>query len=367
MLNLTEILNAENKRDSHKNSLVEKFVSEENTFTRFLLGRNEHSMTLAKLFKIDGFVDDFTADVFWNGKPVIKSEKLPDNAIVINCSMSISPVTASQKLQQLKIKTGGCLNYSDLLALKPELIPAPAFVAEMHEDIKKNEAHWLSLSEKFADAESVKVFNDLIRYRLTADPAHMVDYSTRLSDQYFESFLSLNNEVFVDAGGFDGDTTEEFCKRYPTYKKVILFEPSEKNMLNAKKRLANRRDIEFITQGISDTSGTLSFNSDAGSASAVSSEGACTIEVTTLDETVKEKVTFIKMDLEGWEIKALEGCKQHITEDHPKLAISIYHSASDFWRVPEYILSLRQDYDVYLRHYTEGWSETVMFFLPSSL
>jgi FkbM family methyltransferase len=194
----------------------------------------------------------------------------------------------------------------------------------------------------------------------------MVDYSTRLSDQYFESFLSLNNEVFVDAGGFDGDTTEEFCKRYPTYKKVILFEPSEKNMLNAKKRLANRRDIEFITQGISDTSGTLSFNSDAGSASAVNSEGACTIEVTTLDVTVKEKVTFIKMDLEGWEIKALEGCKQHIIEDHPKLAISIYHSASDFWRVPKYILSLRQDYDIYLRHYTEGWSETVMFFLPNS-
>jgi radical SAM protein with 4Fe4S-binding SPASM domain len=134
--------------------------------------------------------------------------------------------------------------------------------------------------------------------------------------------------------------------------------------LNAKKRLANRRDIEFITQGISDTSGTLSFNSDGDSASAANSEEACTIEVTTLDVTVKEKVTFIKMDLEGWEIKALEGCKQHITEDHPKLAISVYHSAFDFWRVPEYILSIRQDYDIYLRHYTEGWSETVMFFMP---
>ena len=364
MLDLTKILNTENRFDNFICSLAEKFVANDNTVTRFLLGRNEHSITLAKLFEIDGFVDDFTSDVTWHGKPVIKSEKLPDNAIVINCSMSISPVTASQKLQQLKITNGGCLNYSDLLALKSKLIPAPAFVAEMHEDIKKNEAHWISLSEKFADEESVKVFNDLIRYRLTADPRHMVGYSTRLSDQYFESFLSLNNEVFVDAGGFDGDTTEEFCKRYPTYKKVILFEPSEVNMLNAKKRLANRRDIEFITKGISDASGTLSFNPDAGSASAVSGEGSCTIEVTTLDETVKEKVTFIKMDLEGWELKALEGCKQHIIEDQPKLAISVYHSASDFWKIPEYILSLRQDYEIYLRHYTEGWSETVMFFLP---
>ncbi len=365
MFNLIEILN-ENQPNNHICSLVEKFTSKENLITRFLLGRNEHSASLAKLFDIDGFIDDFAVDgTFWHGKPVIKSETLPDNAIVVNCSMSISPVTVSRKLQQLEIKNGGWLNYADLLTLKPdELIPAPEFVAEMRKDVAKNEAHWASLSEKFADEESVKVFNDLIRYRLTADPVHMVDYSTRLSDQYFEDFLMLNNEVFVDAGGFDGDTTEEFCKRYPTYKKVILFEPSEKNMLNAKKRLANRRDIEFITRGISDTCGTLSFNPDAGSASAVSDEGSCSIEVTTLDESVKEKVTFIKMDLEGWELKALEGCKQHIIEDHPKLAISVYHSASDFWQIPEYIFSIRQDYDIYLRHYTEGWLETVMFFVP---
>ena len=351
--------------DSRICSLVEKFVSKENVVTRFLLGRNEHSALLAQLFDIDGFVDDFTADgFFWNGKPVIKSAALPENAIVVNCSMSISPVTASRKLQQLKIKNGGCLNYSDLLQLKPELIPTPVFVAEMRKDVAENETHWASLLEKLADEESVKVFNDLVSYRLTADPAYMVDYSTRLSDQYFEDFLTLNNEVFVDAGGFDGDTTEEFCKRYPSYKKVILFEPSEKNMLNAKKRLANRRDIEFFTQGISDTSGTLSFNPDAGSASAVSDKGSCSIEVTTLDEAVKEKITFIKMDLEGWEVKALVGSKRHLLEDHPKLAISVYHSASDFWRIPEYIFSIRQDYDIYLRHYTEGWSETIMFFVP---
>ena len=135
-------------------------------------------------------------------------------------------------------------------------------------------------------------------------------------------------------------------------------------MLIAKKRLASHRNIEFIKLGISDVCGTLSFNADAGSASAVAVDGSCRIEVTTLYEAIKEIVTFIKMDLEGWELKALEGCKQHILRDHPKLAISVYHSASDFWRIPEYIFSVRRDYNVYLRHYTEGWSETVMYFVP---
>lgn len=368
MFNLTEILNRKTQLDSRICSLVEKFYSKNNDVTRFLFGRNEHSTLLSKSIEIDGFVDDFVADgFFWNGKPVIKTEALPDNAIVVNCSMSISPVTAFRKLQQLKIKNGGSLNYSDLLKLKPELTPVPAFVAEMRRSVIENEARWSTLIERLADNVSVKIFNDLVRYRLTSDPLYMVDYSTRLSDQYFEDFLKLNYDVFVDAGGFNGDTTEEFCKRYPNYKKVILFEPAEKNMQNAKKRLENLRDIEFVAHGISDTCETLSFNPDAGPASAVSNEGSCSIVVNTLDKVVKEKVTFIKMDLEGWEFKALKGSKQHILLDHPKLAISVYHNADDFWRIPEYISSLRQDYAIYLRHYTEGWSETVMFFVPSKL
>ena len=56
---------------------------------------------------------------------------------------------------------------------------------------------------------------------------------------------------------------------------------------------------------------------------------------------VNEKVTFIKMDLEGWELLALEGSKRHILEDHPKLAISVYHHPSDFRRIFEFVLALR--------------------------
>ena len=70
------------------------------------------------------------------------------------------------------------------------------------------------------------------------------------------------------------------------------------------------------------------------------------------------------MDLEGWELKALAGAKKHILEDHPKLAIAVYHHPSDFWRVFEFVISLRQDYKIFLRHYTESWTETIMYFVP---
>jgi FkbM family methyltransferase len=358
------LLANEGERESSNNGkqLATEFLSGSCDGLRLLLGRNEHSATLLQSIEVDGVVDDFFTEPLWNGKPVIKCEDIPKNSIVVNCSMSISPITAGRRLQKLDLR--GCISYADLHRLRPDLILAPEFVVEMRKDVAENEMHWSSLMGKLVDKQSITVFNDLVRYRLSADPVYMANYSTRFSDQYFEDFLTLNNEVFVDAGGFDGDTTEEFCKRYPTYKKVILFEPSDINMIKAKIRLAKHRDIEFIPQGISDVCGSLSFNSEAGSASSFSSEGSCSIEVTTLDSTVNEKVTFIKMDLEGWELKALAGCRRHILEDHPKLAISVYHNASDFWRIPELILSMREDYEIYIRHYTEGWSETIMFFVP---
>jgi hypothetical protein len=85
--------------------------------------------------------------------------------------------------------------------------------------------------------------------------------------------------------------------------------------------------------------------------------------VTTLD-AYKEKFSFIKMDLEGWELSALRGSERHIAKDNPILAISVYHSIDDFWTIPKYITSVNNKYKIYLRHYTEGWSETVMYFLP---
>ena len=47
--------------------------------------------------------------------------------------------------------------------------------------------------------------------------------------------------------------------------------------------------------------------------------GEETIQSTTLDEDINEKITMIKMDIEGSEEKAILGARRHITEEHPKL------------------------------------------------
>ncbi len=68
------------------------------------------------------------------------------------------------------------------------------------------------------------------------------------------------------------------------------------------------------------------------------------------------------MDLEGWEAQALEGSANIIKQNKPKLAIAVYHSSKDYISLYDYIMNINPDYNVYMRHYTEGWSETIMFF-----
>ena len=64
---------------------------------------------------------------------------------------------------------------------------------------------------------------------------------------------------------------------------------------------------------------------------------------------------------------AIEGMRNHILNDHPKMAISVYHKVDDFWKIPEQVFAIRHDYDIYMRHYTEGTDETVMFLCQNNL
>jgi FkbM family methyltransferase len=348
-----------------KAKLLQRFTASESDGKRFVLGKNSESESIIRQVRVDGIVDDFArSDQTWNGIPLLHGKEIPQEGIVVNCSTSINPVSASNRLS--KLSTACTFPYADLCRMFPDKFPIPEFVAKTNEDIKGNLNSWQNLLDKLADDESKKTLSDLIRFRVTADPSAMSDYVNRPQEQYFEKFLGLGTaETFVDAGGFDGDTTEGFIGYVHDFNKIFLFEPSLTNLEKAKLRLQGTDGIEFISKGVSDEPGELFFNPNAGSASSVQEEGGCKISVTTIDEEVGEPLSFIKMDLEGWELQALVGAQHHIKQNHPKLAICVYHKPEDFRLVPQVVLGFNSRYKIYLRHYTEGWSETVMYFAPN--
>lgn len=77
-----------------------------------------------------------------------------------------------------------------------------------------------------------------------------------------------------------------------------------------------------------------------------------------------EKVTFIKMDIEGAELETLKGASRLIAEQKPKLAVCVYHKPEDIFTIPEYLRTLNPDYKFYLRYYTFAEWDTVLYAIP---
>jgi FkbM family methyltransferase len=340
---------------------AQKFLDPGVSMLRYIVGRNSESEYLCRYLEISGIIDDFgLPNTSWNGIPIIKMADIQSIGTVLNTSTSISPVAVDDALNNRGIFKSLHMGH----ILKAPNCPTdliPWFVEDQRAELRENDFYWHALRADLDDQLSKDTLDAVIQYRCTADLDCMRQFGVRLEDQYFEDFLHLKSEVFIDCGGYDGDTTEQFCRRCPTYRGIKFFEPSPMNMAKARTRLASYRDIEYFDYGCSDIEDSLGFDMTRGSASSVSSMSEHRIRVRPLDAAINE-ATFIKMDLEGHEMQALKGAAGLISRYTPKLAISVYHKASHFREVHSYVKSLCPTYKVRLRHYTQGWSETVMFF-----
>lgn len=177
---------------------------------------------------------------------------------------------------------------------------------------------------------------------------------------YFEQdfLVPADNEVYIDAGCYNGDTIKrfnDFC--FGNYNRIIGFEPHPVNyqqtMENVKKW--GLHDTEIIQKGVWSSDGEYSFILEYGTGAEgarIMDTGDTMAQTTTIDKVIgDERVTFIKMDVEGAELEALKGAKNTILRNNPKLAICIYHKPEDIIEIPLFIYDLAPDYKFYIRHH----------------
>lgn len=185
---------------------------------------------------------------------------------------------------------------------------------------------------------------------------------------YFEKgiFEPDEEEIFVDAGAFCGETVEEFAQWCPSYKKIYSLEPDYKNFSRLSMNVAQKslRDVELINAGLWSEDATIYFTraGDDGTGSYVNDNGEQEIQVVSLDGILQGRpVTYIKMDIEGSEKQALEGAKDTIKKYKPKLAICLYHKPEDVFTLPQYIMQLVPEYKFVIRHYTTFLYDTILY------
>ena len=199
---------------------------------------------------------------------------------------------------------------------------------------------------------------------LKADVYGRILLANREDLQYFDVFSPLDDEVVIDDGAFDGATAIQFIEwGKGRVKKVYSFEFDPANIAKCEENLRPYADkVTIINKGTWDKDEVMHINASGRTGSTVNSTGSTAVSLTTIDKVMKdERVTFIKMDIEGAELKSLMGARNTIIKNHPRLAICVYHKASDLYEIPGYILSLVPGYKFFLRHYSSLANETVIY------
>ena len=165
----------------------------------------------------------------------------------------------------------------------------------------------------------------------------------------------LRDKVFIDAGGFIGDSA--LVLQEYTDKQIYSFEVNPSNVELFKKSVELNHlssKVTLVEKALWSKKTTLEFNL-CGSASSLKklhgiSYEPKTVKVPTisLDRFVREnqlEVGLIKVDLEGAESEFLKGAEHTIKTQKPVLLLSIYHKPSDFFELKPMLESWVPDYE----------------------
>ena len=127
-------------------------------------------------------------------------------------------------------------------------------------------------------------------------------------------------DVVIDAGAFIGDHTIAYTKAVGTKGSVIAFEP---NPIAFQCLIHNCPSVYAFNYGLNSHAGRsfLQIDENVG-ASSLGGSGEL-VKLMCLDELNLDRLDFIKMDVEGYEVEALKGGIHLINKFRPKMWIEV--------------------------------------------
>ena len=222
---------------------------------------------------------------------------------------------------------------------------------------------------EFSDEKSKDTLVAFIKGRISAEQKYFI--RTMVPEQYFpKDIIRLSaDEVIVEAGSNDGRTLKEMIDiTNGKFKRIYCFEPDRLCIEMLKKIITDsKKPITLVRKGVGASKSEVRFKTDSvmgGSRVVTDEDYDYKIDITPIDDAIDEKVTMMKMDIEGLEFDALQGAERILREDMPKLAICVYHDKEDIIRIWQYLKNVQPKYKFYLRHHNWGATETVLYACP---
>lgn len=222
--------------------------------------------------------------------------------------------------------------------------------------LKEHIDDYIFIYDKLQDYRSKKLLYAILSNWYRFDFVTIASALEKNYTQYLDLDIlkPISDEVIVDLGAYTGDTILNYISTFgdDSYKKIYCYEITPNIFALLKNNLAKYDNIEFKRKAVSDKNETLyiSDNSSGPSANTLTNEGENEVTSVTLDDDIEDKITTLKMDVEGFEQRAIIGASRHIKEDKPKLLISVYHRNEDLIKIPKMIDDICPNYKFYLRN-----------------
>lgn len=338
----------------------------------YLFGYNGAISLLKQLEKYDSR---------WDIKGIIDNDKDKQSLKVAYLHQTIpviSPYSLKEKLND-EICVLICGTYTHEMGRQLELMGIQNYYSEIWmsrpSELKNitpqmiDENRYQAVRKLLNDEKSKMILDSIIEKRKRGE----IDYSDimeRGESEYFidEFWQPFSNGVFIDGGGYNGDSIEEIVKwTKGDFKRIYTFEPQKDlaKIIHNEVAIKYNNRVVLLNSGLWSYSGELKFRNGTNVLSGTIMDGGGeTISVVSLDEVIEESVSFIKMDIEGAEVEALKGAKRIIQENKPKMAICIYHKPDDMWAIPLLIHEFVPNYRFYMRHCGISCYGTILYAVP---
>ena len=190
----------------------------------------------------------------------------------------------------------------------------------------------------------------------------MVGNIRYLTDTVCEDGMDLFSwdkfQVCVDAGAYRGESSVEMLERGHSIKRIYALEPDAKSYKKLCEFAQNESRVLPVNCGAWSKTDVGCFSEQGNRNSSFSNIGNKLTKLDKIDTIIGEDVPdYIKLDVEGCESEALDGCRDTIIGHHPSLLVCVYHRSCDIFTLINKICNEYPAYNVHLRRkkYVPAW------------
>jgi len=225
---------------------------------------------------------------------------------------------------------------------------------------------YYKIIKNFSDSHSKKIYKECFALRVYKKEESffkfIINFNRKHRFFFRDNYLKLLNikkiNYEIEAGGYDGKESSKLLmhlRKNKNFKKLFVFEPNLKLFKEGKfYNKMNKNYFSLYENILGNKDKLLKFyiNSNSPGSSCVQRNSSFkkqhkNINGIRIDSFLKKhqvSTNFLRLDVEGSEMQVLKGARHSIIKYKPQIQISVYHKKEDLLDIPEYLLSLNNNY-----------------------